>query len=115
MNSFLSRIRVVSFIVQIISIIFCCGYAYADESIAQAFVLTEENEIKGVSKYIDYIKKSDSEHVIDAILDVISRFHRSERISTVDWDHPVFPVSVQAQMLSLNRSSLYYRSRPISE
>ncbi|XBX09954.1 transposase [Enterocloster clostridioformis] len=44
-----------------------------------------------------------------------SRFHRSERISTVDWDHPVFPVSVQAQMLSLNRSSLYYRSRPISE
>ena len=33
----------------------------------------------------------------------------------VDWDHPVFPVSVQAQMLSLNRSSLYYRSRPISE
>ena len=57
MNSFLSRIRVVSFIVLIISIIFCCGYAYADESIAQAFVLTEENEIKGVSKYIDYIKK----------------------------------------------------------
>lgn len=56
MNSFLSRIRVVSFIVLIISIIFCCGYAYADESIAQAFVLTEENEIKGVSKYIDYIK-----------------------------------------------------------
>ena len=71
MNSFLSRIRVVSFIVQIISIIFCCGYAYAYESISQSFVLTEENEIKGVSKYIDYIKKSDSEHVIDAILDVI--------------------------------------------
>ena len=63
MNSFLSRIRVVSFIVLIISIIFCCGYAYADESIAQAFVLTEENEIKGV-------KKSDSEHVTDAVLDV---------------------------------------------
>ena len=70
MNSFLSRIRVVSFIVLIISIIFCCGYAYADESIAQAFVLTEENEIKGVSKYIDYIKKSDSEHVTDDVFDV---------------------------------------------
>ena len=46
------------------------GLSTVYESIAQAFVLTEENEIKGVSKYIDYIKKSDSEHVTDAVLDV---------------------------------------------
>ena len=33
----------------------------------------------------------------------------------VDWNDPVFPVSVQAQMLSLNRSSLYYKPLPSSE
>lgn len=33
----------------------------------------------------------------------------------IDWGDPAFSVSVQAQMLSLNRSSLYYRSRPVSD
>ncbi|MFQ9701363.1 MAG: hypothetical protein ACLR0U_00760 [Enterocloster clostridioformis] len=68
----------------IISIIFCCGYAYADESIAQAFVLTEENEIKGVSRvHIDYIKKSDSEHVTDAVLDVFDVSDNGDMMSGI--------------------------------
>lgn len=33
----------------------------------------------------------------------------------VDFQDDIFPVSTQAQMLSLNRSSLYYRPRPSSE
>ncbi|MCC2818392.1 hypothetical protein LK537_13920 [Lachnoclostridium pacaense] len=70
MKSLFRRIRIVSLVVMIISILFCCGYVYAAESIAQTFVLSEENEIKGVNRNIDYIKKSDSEHMTDAVLDV---------------------------------------------
>lgn len=33
----------------------------------------------------------------------------------VDWNDPVFPVSVQVQMLSLNRSLLYYKPLLSSE
>lgn len=73
MKTFFQRIRAVSPIMTIIWILFCCGYAHAAEpaeSIAQTFILSDENEIKDISKYTDDIRKSDSEHMTDAVLKV---------------------------------------------
>jgi putative transposase len=39
---------------------------------------------------------------------------RDEHRELVDWDHEEFSVSVQAQLLSLNRTSLYYQPVPPS-
>lgn len=44
-----------------------------------------------------------------------SNFHRSERRDMIDFKDGDFQVSLQAQMLSLNRSSLYYKPLPSSE
>jgi hypothetical protein len=40
---------------------------------------------------------------------------RSERVALVDFDDPEMSVLVQAKMLSLNRSGLYYKPVPPSE
>ena len=40
---------------------------------------------------------------------------REERVALVDWQREELPVNTQADLLSLNRSSLYYRSAPPSE
>ncbi|WP_286887515.1 hypothetical protein [Aneurinibacillus sp. UBA3580] len=34
---------------------------------------------------------------------------RAKRIEMVEWEHPELPIKTQAEWLSLNRSSLYYR------
>ena len=73
MKTFFQRIRAVSPIMTIIWILFCCGYAHAAEpaeSIAQTFILSDENEIKDISKYTEDIRKSDSEHMTDTVLKV---------------------------------------------
>lgn len=44
-----------------------------------------------------------------------SNFHKQERRSMVDFCDTDFSVSAQAEILSLNRSSLYYKPRPASE
>ena len=44
-----------------------------------------------------------------------SNFQREERVSMVDFNDSDFSVSAQAQMLGLNRTSLYYKPRPSSE
>ncbi|OIQ52685.1 integrase core domain protein [Moorella thermoacetica] len=41
-----------------------------------------------------------------------SEFNRNERISLVEWGHPELPIKKQAELLSLNRSSLYYQPVP---
>lgn len=43
-----------------------------------------------------------------------SNFPRKQRILMVDFSDSPFPIALQAQMLSLNRSSLYYRPLPAS-
>lgn len=44
-----------------------------------------------------------------------SNFHCSERRNMIDFKDGDFPVSLQTQMLSLNRSALYYKPLPSSE
>lgn len=39
---------------------------------------------------------------------------RSERNALVDWDNPELPIKTQAELLSLNRTSLYYKPVPPS-
>lgn len=39
---------------------------------------------------------------------------REERVKLVDWQREEFSVKTQAELLSLNRSSLYYQSVPPS-
>lgn len=70
MKFLFQRIRIVSPIVLVISILFCCRYSYADESIVQTFTLSDENEIKDINKYMNDIKKSDKEHITDTVLKV---------------------------------------------
>jgi putative transposase len=41
---------------------------------------------------------------------LLSSFSRNERISMIDFDRRELPVSVQAGMLGINRTSLYYKS-----
>ena len=41
-------------------------------------------------------------------------FSRSERRELIDWENRELPVKTQAQLLSLNRSGLYYQPRPPS-
>ncbi|WP_143116585.1 IS3 family transposase [Neomoorella thermoacetica] len=43
---------------------------------------------------------------------VASEFNRNERVSLVEWGHPELPIKKQAELLSLNRSSLYYQPVP---
>lgn len=43
-----------------------------------------------------------------------SNLPREERIDLLDWEHPEIPIAVQADLLSLNRSSLYYKPVPPS-
>jgi putative transposase len=40
---------------------------------------------------------------------------REERVATIEWDKPELPVKAQAELLSLNRSSLYYEPVGVSE
>jgi putative transposase len=39
---------------------------------------------------------------------------REERLELVDWEHPDLAIAVQADLLSLNRSTLYYKPVPPS-
>lgn len=39
---------------------------------------------------------------------------RSERIALLDWDRSELPLKTQAELLTLNRSGLYYVPRPPS-
>lgn len=39
---------------------------------------------------------------------------REERVAAIEWDKPEIPVKVQAELLSLNRSSLYYKPAGVS-
>ena len=41
-----------------------------------------------------------------------SALTRSERNALVDWDNPELPIKTQAELLSLNRTSLYYKPVP---
>ncbi len=41
-------------------------------------------------------------------------FRRSERRELIDWENRDLPVKTPAQLLSLNRSGLYYQPRPPS-
>jgi putative transposase len=43
-----------------------------------------------------------------------SNLSREERLELIEWDCPELPISVQADLLSLNRSSLYYKPVPPS-
>ncbi|WP_242649366.1 IS3 family transposase [Syntrophomonas wolfei] len=43
-----------------------------------------------------------------------SALTRSERNALVDWDNPELPIKTQAELLSLNRTSLYYKPVPPS-
>jgi putative transposase len=45
---------------------------------------------------------------------VASEFNRDERISLVEWGHPELSIKKQAELLRLNRSSLYYQPVPPS-
>jgi len=40
---------------------------------------------------------------------------REQRIALIEREHPRMPVTVQTEMLGLNRTSLYYQPIPISE
>ncbi len=40
---------------------------------------------------------------------------REERMAAIEWDKPEIPIKTQAELLSLNRSSLYYKPRDVSE
>lgn len=40
---------------------------------------------------------------------------RSERVALLDWERSELPLKTQAQLLGLNRSSLYYVPKPPSE
>lgn len=70
MRAFVLKIRIVGLTVIIISILFYCKYTYANELMEQTFMLSEENEIRDINKYSDYIKKSNSEYITDAVLQV---------------------------------------------
>ena len=41
--------------------------------------------------------------------------NRSERLALVDHDDPALPVVTQCRLLKVARSTLYYRSVPVSE
>ena len=43
-----------------------------------------------------------------------SNLPRSERVALIDWDPAELPLTLQAELLSLNRSGLYYQPVPPS-
>ncbi|CEP66843.1 Uncharacterized [Moorella glycerini] len=45
---------------------------------------------------------------------VASELNRDKRVSLVEWGHPELSIKKQAELLSLNRSSLYYQPVPPS-
>lgn len=46
--------------------------------------------------------------------DLASETSREARIASLEWDRPELPLTVQAELLSLNRTSLYYKPVPPS-
>jgi putative transposase len=46
---------------------------------------------------------------------LVSEHTRDERMSMIDLNHPGIPVSVQADLLGINRTSLYYKPVPVNE
>lgn len=40
---------------------------------------------------------------------------QSTRVSLIDWNNPDFSIKEQSELLSLNRTGLYYKPRPVSQ
>jgi len=92
----------------------------ATQNLSQLFV----DDRKGITKM-----KQDYEQQIDTLYAEVgklttqlswlkknldSNLLRQERIELVDWERPELAIAVQADLLSLNRSSLYYKPIPPS-
>ncbi len=56
-------------------------------------------DLKQLTAQVEWLRKG-----------VVSKLGREERIALIEWDNRDLPLTKQAELLGLSRSSLYYRA-----
>lgn len=58
-----------------------------------------QSDLKQLSAQVEWLRKN-----------LVSALGREERIALIEWDHRDLPLTKQAELLGISRSSLYYRA-----